>query len=77
MTKRVLMSAPYMVRIADQFRNIFEESGIELIVTAVDERLSEDELLEFAGEVDGVLCGDDQFTAEVLEQFAPRLKGLI
>jgi D-3-phosphoglycerate dehydrogenase len=40
----------------------------------VEERLTEDELLAFAGQVDGVVCGDDAFTARVLEAFAPRLK---
>ena len=30
--------------------------------------------MAFAGQVDGVVCGDDQFTSRVLEAFAPRLK---
>jgi D-3-phosphoglycerate dehydrogenase len=71
---RVLMSAPYMIPSLDRFRGAFDRSGIELVVASVKERLSEAELLRFAGEVDGVICGDDRFTAEVLAAFAPRLK---
>ncbi len=32
------------------------------------------ELLAFAGQFDGTLCGDDQYTQRVLEACAPRLK---
>jgi D-3-phosphoglycerate dehydrogenase len=38
------------------------------------ERLPEQALLGYVGKIDGVICGDDQFTAQVLEQAAPRLK---
>jgi D-3-phosphoglycerate dehydrogenase len=48
--------------------------GIELIVAPVHERLSEEQLLSYAGSIDGALCGDDRYTARVLEQAAPRLK---
>ncbi|GMR11347.1 MAG: D-2-hydroxyacid dehydrogenase [Anaerolineae bacterium] len=69
-----LISAPYMVIEFTRFRPIFETAGIATIVADVEERLSEDDLLEYAGGIDGVLCGDDQFTARVLEAAAPRLK---
>ena len=36
--------------------------------------LSKARMLELAGEFDGVLCGDDDFSREVLEKFLPRLK---
>ena len=74
MTIKVLLSAPYMVPIVDRFRPIFAAKGIQLIVPEVIERLSEEQLMAYAGEVDGVLCGDDQFTISVLEAYAPRLK---
>lgn len=74
MTLRVLISAPYIVPILDRFRPIFEEREIELVVADVVERLSEDELLRFAGEIDGAVCGDDAFTARVFQAAAPRLK---
>lgn len=71
---RVLISAPYIVTEIERFRNYFELGGIEIIVASVVERLEEDELITFAGRVDGVICGDDQFTERMLERFAPRLK---
>lgn len=71
---RILLSAPYMVPALDRFRAFFDAAGIELLVAPVQERLSEDELLAYAGKVDGGICGDDQFTRRVLEAFAPRLK---
>ncbi|UCF60777.1 MAG: phosphoglycerate dehydrogenase [Anaerolineaceae bacterium] len=74
MTIKVLFSAPYMVPIVDRFREIFTSNGIDLIVPEVIERLSEDQLMAYAGEVDGVLCGDDRFSEPVLEAYAPRLK---
>ena len=71
---RVLISAPYIIPEIERFRNHLEAGGIELTVASVIERLNEDELLAFAGEVDGVICGDDLFTAGVLKAFSPRLK---
>lgn len=70
----VLFSAPYMLPFVKRFQPIFDHYGIELIVPTVHERLEEEELLPFAGSVDGVLCGDDRYSARVLECFAPRLK---
>jgi phosphoglycerate dehydrogenase-like enzyme len=71
---RVLLSAPYMLPVIDSFRPMLEALGIELLRAPVVERLSESELMAYAGQVDGVLCGDDQFSRHVLEAFAPRLK---
>ncbi len=70
---RVLISAPYMLPVLDEYRAIFAENDIEMIVASVRERLSEAELLPLVQEVDGAICGDDQFTERVL-QAAPRLK---
>jgi D-3-phosphoglycerate dehydrogenase len=36
--------------------------------------LSEDRMLELAGEFDGILCGDDAITRAVLDKSLPRLK---
>ena len=63
----ILFSAPYMIPSLSRFRPILEEHGLELIVPEVYERLGEDELLEYAGEFDGTICGDDHYTARVLE----------
>ena len=44
--RRVLLSAPYMQPVVDQFRSFFEQHAIELVVPQVNERLSESQLLE-------------------------------
>ncbi len=63
-----------MIPHVPRFRPALEQAGIELIVAEVQERLSEEQLLVHAGEIDGALCGDDRYSERVLEQAAPRLK---
>mgnify|MGYP001140575187 CR=1 FL=1 len=70
----VLVSAPYMIPEWSRFEDIFVDRGIRITIAEVEERLEEEQLLHFAGEVDGVICGDDRFSERVLEAFAPRLK---
>ncbi len=70
----ILFSAPYMIPFLDRFRPILEGYGLELIVPEVHERLSEDEILAYAGQFDGTICGDDHYTPRVLAACAPRLK---
>lgn len=72
--KTVLMSAPYMIPFLDRFKPVLQNYGIDLLLTEVKERLSEAELLQLAGQFDGAICGDDRFTARVIEACAPRLK---
>jgi D-3-phosphoglycerate dehydrogenase len=74
MKKTVLLSAPYMQPVIERFRPILEGCGLQLILPEVHERLSEDEILLFAGQFDGTICGDDRYSARVLEACAPRLK---
>jgi len=71
---RVLVSAPYFIPVLERFRELFDQAGIVVEVADVVERLSEPELLPYAGQVDGVISGDDRFSATVLESFTPRLK---
>jgi len=73
MSWKVMVSAPYMQPVIDRFRPVFEEHNIELVIPPVRERLSEEELLEWIGDIDGVISGDDYFTERVLRS-APRLK---
>ncbi|MCJ7584414.1 MAG: hypothetical protein MUO30_06560 [Anaerolineales bacterium] len=70
----VLLSAPYIIPSLERFKPLFEKYGIDLILPKVVERLVEEELLKYAGQFDGAICGDDQYTARVLEACAPRLK---
>jgi D-3-phosphoglycerate dehydrogenase len=72
--KAVLVSAPYMLPVLRELEPVFDAAGVEVLQAKVRERLSEEELLPYAGKVDGVISGDDRFTASVLEAFHPRLK---
>lgn len=70
----VLLSAPYLIPFLDRFRPVFTRHGIDLIVPEVHERLEEEDILKYAGQFDGAICGDDRYTPRVLEACAPRLK---
>ena len=70
---KVLVSAPYMQPVIDRFRPVFEENDIELLVPPVEECFTEEDLLQWMSDIDGVISGDDRFTERVLNA-APRLK---
>ncbi len=70
----ILFTAPYMIPFLDRFRPIFEHYNLELITLPVEERLDKDQILEFAGQFDGTICGDDHYSADVLQACVPRLK---
>lgn len=72
---KVLVSAPYMQSVIDEFRPFFKENNIEIIIPAVKERLEEADLLNLIEDIDGVICGDDRFTAKVFHK-AKKLKVL-
>ena len=74
MKPTVLLSAPYMIPFKERFVPVLESYGIDLIVPEVHERLSEEEILKFAGEIDGAICGDDRYTQRVIDACLPRLK---
>ena len=70
---RVLITAPYAMPVIDWYQATLESEGFEVVVTKVDERLSEEELLPLVKDIDGVICGDDHFSERVIEA-APRLR---
>ncbi len=74
MTYTILLTAPYMIPFLDRFRPVFEQYDLEVIVPDVNERMEEEDLLRYAGQFDGTICGDDRYTRRVLEACAPRLK---
>lgn len=74
MTYTVLFTAPYMIPFVDRFKPVFDRYGLELIVPEVRERMEEADLLKYAGRFDGAICGDDRYTARVIEACSPRLK---
>ncbi len=74
MNYKVLLTAPYMIPVVDRFRPVFEKYNLDLIVPGVHERMEESDLLGYAGQFDGAICGDDRYTLRVIEACAPRLK---
>jgi D-3-phosphoglycerate dehydrogenase len=70
----ILFTAPYMIPFVDRFKPVFDKYGIDLIVPEVHERMEEADLLKYAGQFDGAICGDDRYTARVLAACLPRLK---
>ncbi len=70
----ILFSAPYMIPVFSRFESEFTRRDINVFIPEVSERLSESELMKYAGKIDGAICGDDEFSANVLKAFSPRLK---
>ncbi len=70
----ILFSAPYMLPFLDRFRPVLDKYGLALITPEVRERLDENQLIQYAGQFDGAICGDDMYTARVLQACQPRLK---
>lgn len=64
---RVLITAPYMLPIIDDYANVFAQNDTEYVKADVEERLEEADLLELVGEYHGVIAGDDRFTRRVFE----------
>ncbi|MBO6898851.1 MAG: phosphoglycerate dehydrogenase [Shimia sp.] len=71
---KVLVSNIMMLNDQDRFDAILRDRGITPIWPEVNQFMDEAQCLEFAGEVDGWLAGDDQITETVLKAFLPRLK---
>ncbi len=74
MTYRILLSAPYMIPFVERFRPVFEHYDLDVVVPEVHERMEAEQILEYAGEFDGTICGDDRYTEQVIEACLPRLK---
>jgi len=70
----VLLSAPYMIPFVTRFVPVLEHYGLTVIVPEVHERLSEEEILAYAGQFDATICGDDRYSERVLKRCQPRLK---
>lgn len=70
---RVLVSCPLIRDSIDDYGDLFESHDIQYDVAEVDQQLTESELLDVIDRYDGVLAGDDEFTAEVFER-ADRLR---
>jgi D-3-phosphoglycerate dehydrogenase len=63
-----------MLPFLERFRPILNQYDLDLIVPTLNERLSEEQILDYAGEFDGTICGDDHYSAHVLKACSPRLR---
>jgi len=63
-----------MIPFVDRFKPVFDKYNIELIIPNVQERMEEADLLKYAGQFDGAICGDDRYTERVIQACASRLK---
>lgn len=62
---KVLVSCPPMLKKIDEFKSIFAEKNIELVLPNIVQTLSEEELEEILPQVDGWIIGDDPATERV------------
>ncbi len=75
MKHTIIFSAPYMLASTERFRKVLSgHYGIEMIVPDIKQKLLEDEIIRYAGMFDGTICGDDEYSARVIEACVPRLK---
>jgi phosphoglycerate dehydrogenase-like enzyme len=73
MKYRVLITAPYFQPVVANYLDLFKRNSIETVVPPVEERLSASQLLPLVSDIDGAICGDDQYNDEVLSK-ATRLR---
>jgi D-3-phosphoglycerate dehydrogenase len=65
---RVLVTCPQMQRTIEQFRPQLESAGIETDLPPVVQALSESELIPIIGQYDGMIAGDDELSAPVIDE---------
>jgi len=71
---KTLITAPAMLADLDTLGDDFAAAGIDAVAaTGVEERLSEPQLLPQVGDIEATICGDDAWSAAVLDA-APKLK---
>ena len=72
---RVLVTAPPILPKIYNYKDLFDKKSVEIVVPPYEvvECLYENELKELLKDIDGILCGDDKITENVLKQ-AKRLK---
>ncbi len=72
---RILCTAPYFRPVPERYTAFFQAQGITYDNPFVAQNMSEDELLAVIERYDGVIAGDDEFTAAVIKKgAAARLK---
>ena len=72
--EKILVTCPYMLPYMDRFRPILNAFGYETIEPQVTERFEAEDILKYAHQFVGTLCGDDRYTREVQLACLPELK---
>ena len=73
MNRPVLITAPYLLPVVNRYEAFFREHDIEARPVPVEQSLTEAELVPLVGDVEGIVCGDDEITAAVIAA-APKLR---
>ena len=71
---KVLILNPVMQRDLHLYQSQFDDAEVEVVCPPLKQFLTEEELMPFMGQVDGVIAGDDEFTRMVMQAGLPRLK---
>ena len=58
----------------DSLRSLKLKNFTVLFGIGVRQKLLEDDIIKYAGQFDGTICGDDEYSARVIEACSPRLK---
>lgn len=67
MSWRILITCPPMIMTLDHCQERFAAEQLDVVVPKIQQQLSEAELCEIIADFEGVIAGDDPFTATVLE----------
>ena len=76
--RKILITAPYMHRAAEKPKilEMLKEYPFEAEWVPVEEHLEEEDLLPIIGKYEGILCGDDRITQNVID-VATNLKAIV
>ena len=70
--KKILLTTTSFQDTPGKHHELLDSQGYEIVRQRGP--LSEEQMLELAGDFDAFLCGDDAITAEVIEKSLPKLQ---
>jgi len=73
MNRKVLISSYHMNQVLEDYIDLFNQYNIEMDTIIINPSVNESKLLPIISKYDGVICSDDEFTANVLRK-ATKLK---
>ncbi len=73
---RVLITCPPALATSDTYLERLRAEDLDVVLADVVQQLTEDELIDLVGDIDGMIAGDDPLTARVLAH-APHLRVLV